>query len=162
MKKVFVCLLCVLLLLPVFAGCAPAADQGLPTLSDEMKIKIAEDFRNREGSYNPNLDPIELWNPFGLLYYGHYAGYDIIGVPGQLTVFTEISIGKAVFTYSSSFSLLAYKDGTFESLKTLYDQSMQNGAKPLLTDQELEELLHIHQLHIQERDRQLQQENASS
>lgn len=161
MKKIFACLLCALLLLPIFAGCASRGSQTLPTLSDEMKIKIAEDYLKTQ-AYHPDIDPITLWNPFDMLYYGQYAGYEIIGIPGQLTVVTELSIGKTVFSYSSAFSLLAYKDGTFEDLKTLYDQSLQNGSKPLLTDQELEELLHIHELHIQERDKLLQQENTST
>lgn len=161
MKKLCVILLCALLLLPIFAGCASRGEQSLPTLSDAMKIKIAEDYL-RTQAYHPDIDPIEFWNSFAMLYYGHYAGYEIIGIPGQATVVTELSIGKTVFSYSSAFSLLAYKDGTFEYLKTLYDQSLQNGSEPLLTDRELEELLRIHELHIQERDRLAQQENTSS
>lgn len=155
MKKTLACLLCALLLLPIFAGCASRGSRTLPTLSDEMKIKIAEDYIKIK-AFDPDIDPITLWNHGTLLYYGHYAGYDIIGHPGQAMAETGISIGKVVFTYPYAFSLLAYKDGTFEDLKTLYDQSLQNGSKPLLTDQELEELLHIHELHLQE------QENTNS
>ncbi len=126
MKKLCAVLLCALLLLPIFAGCAASGDlASLPPLSDEKKEQIRKDYLAYRTLSEDHVTDEEFWKNSWLQYYGSYNGYDVFLDPnngmGSLAVITEIQIAGQKFTYGHPFSLLAYKDGEFQDLKAVYE-----------------------------------------
>lgn len=126
MKKVFACLLCVFLLLPIFAGCAAAGDlASLPPLSDEKKEQIRKDYLAYRTLSEDHVTDEEFWKNSWLQYLGSYNGYDVFLDPNygmmSATVISEIRIAGQKFTYGHPFSLIAYKDGKFQDLEAVYE-----------------------------------------
>ncbi len=125
MKKLCAVLLCALLLLPIFAGCAAAGDQPLPTLSDEKKEQIKKDYIAYENFTDYDVTDEVFWETPWLQYYGSYNGYDVFLDPfeGRMTaqVFGGVEIGGENFIFHHSFSIIAYKDGKFQNLNEVYE-----------------------------------------
>lgn len=117
MKRMLL-ILCVLALL--LSGCASTATDG-DTLSNKTRNQIKKAMSaemNTDYSGYVDEDPRYVC---GMRYYGTYNGYTVLLEEGGLCVMSYISIGNEVFEHSSSFNLLAFRDGKFHSLKDVYE-----------------------------------------
>ncbi len=125
MKKAFAWLLCALLLLPVFAGCASREDQALPSLSDKKKEQIAKDFLVYIEFPKEDVTIEEFWEVPWLQYLGSYNGYDVFLDPFYGRMATQAVCGIRIagqdFAYHHGFNLIAYKDGAFQYLEEVYE-----------------------------------------
>ena len=117
MKRVLL-ILCVLALL--LSGCAfAAADSDALPIATRNQIKRAMSAKmNTDYSGYVDEDPRYVC---GMRYYGTYNGYAVLFEEGGLTMMSSIRIGNEVFEHSSSFNLLAFRDGKFQSLKDVYE-----------------------------------------
>lgn len=73
----------------------------------------------------------------GIRYYGTCNGYDILYRPTYVQRLTDISFGDISFAHPATFSLLAYREGQFYSLRDLYQHGM-------VTRSQLQEISQMH------------------
>lgn len=76
-------------------------------------------------------------NICGMRYYCTENGYDILLSPGALQMLSTEVIGDVEVTYKTAFSIYAYKDGTLQPLKSIYETGE-------ITHQQLEKIAEIH------------------
>lgn len=109
MKKILYSLVMVLVLFSM-ASCKTQKE-----LTEEEKTQIQEDWRKE---HDGNI---------GIYFYlGEQKGYKILFYDSFDTAIGSEKIDEYVFIYPCLFTIYAYKDGTFEQLRDVYDEGFLN------------------------------------
>ena len=104
----------------VIAVCICGIWMNRDSLSSGKRQEIKEawsQFQNRDFTDFVDTDRRSVC---GMRYYGTYGGYMILFQPGQLAVLSSETIAGETFTYSSSFTIYAYREGEFRTLAEVH------------------------------------------
>lgn len=136
-----------LLIIALFLGCFTAcqnpagSDQATESLPIENEDgTLAQRVKEEIAMHWPHL--VLIWaddadDYHNTRYYGTYDGYVVFFRKGGLDAFTDKKYDKYTFSYSSDFSLYAYKEGEFYMLEDIYEQG-------LINDEAIEEIWNTH------------------
>lgn len=84
-------------------------------------MEIKEAWSKEEGvDYSKHVD-LDRRYVCGMRYYGSYNGYTFLFSQGQLQMLCSVTVGDFEFKYNSSFTIYAYKDGQFYTLRQVYE-----------------------------------------
>lgn len=125
MKK-YIYFLLLTVLFTMLIGCENKESAGL---SAEVKAEMEAAWLKQNGRELP-------WNGEDG-YYGTYNGAVVYIDGGQLTVITKIEVAGEEFSWPSSFTIYAYKDGWFYDLETAYE-------KGILTEKNIKSIAERH------------------
>ena len=125
MKK-YIYFLLLTVLFTMLIGCENKESAGL---SAEVKAEMEAAWLKQNGRELP-------WNGEDG-YLGTYNGAVVYIDGGQLTVITKIEVAGEEFSWPSSFTIYAYKDGWFYDLETAYE-------KGILTEKNIKSIAERH------------------